>query len=53
MDKTFDLSPDFSWFLYLPDQQEVYMLTLTDAGETWGKNLVTNHGERVIEKRLF
>ncbi|TVT00744.1 oxidoreductase [Enterococcus durans] len=47
MDKTFDLSPDFSWFLYSPDQQDVYMLTSTDAGKTWGKNLITNHGERV------
>ncbi|MBF8808137.1 MAG: hypothetical protein IC227_07245 [Enterococcus lacertideformus] len=35
MDKTFDISPDFTWFIYSPDEKNVYFLSSKDNGKTW------------------
>ncbi|AQP54676.1 hypothetical protein CBF34_03870 [Vagococcus penaei] len=42
MDKTFDLSPDWSWLIFSPkdEQQSVYQLSSKDSGQTWQKNLI-------------
>lgn len=44
MDKTYDIGPDFSWFIYSPDpaNQSVYLLTSPDEGQTWQKSLIQN-----------
>lgn len=44
MDKTYDIGPDFSWFIYSSDSagQSVYLLTSLDKGQTWQKNLIDN-----------
>lgn len=43
MDKSFDISPDFSWFLFSPDNSTVYLLTSTDNGNSWQKHLIDGH----------
>ncbi|HHJ5064706.1 TPA: glycoside hydrolase [Enterococcus hirae] len=47
MDKTFDVSPTFSWFIYSPDQKNVYLLSSADNGKTWQKSQITDQGEQV------
>lgn len=47
MDKTFDVSPTFSWFIYSPDQKNVYLLSSADNGKTWQKSQITDQGGQV------
>ncbi|ALS02739.1 hypothetical protein ATZ33_15545 [Enterococcus silesiacus] len=43
MDKSFDISPDFSWFIFSPDNVAAYMLTSNDNGNSWQKNRIDDH----------
>lgn len=48
MDKTYEISPEFSWFLYSPDadsgaeKMSVYLLYSHDGGVTWQRSLISN-----------
>ncbi|MGX7265107.1 WD40/YVTN/BNR-like repeat-containing protein [Enterococcus crotali] len=43
MDKSFDISSDFSWFIFSPDNVAAYLLTSTDNGNSWQKNRIDDH----------
>ncbi|MBO1307737.1 hypothetical protein JZO70_16300 [Enterococcus sp. 669A] len=43
MDKTYDISPDFSWFIYSQNAEAVEFLSSKDNGQTWQKSLVTEN----------
>lgn len=47
MDKSYDLSKDFSWFIYSQDEKHLYLLISKDNGKTWSKSLVSDDAERI------
>lgn len=47
MDKSYSLAPDFSWFIFSPDETALYTLQTTDGGENWTQGLVTEHMGRL------
>lgn len=55
MDKTYEISPDFSWFIYSQNEQELAFLSSTDNGQTWQQSLVTDtmRGARYRKATFF
>ncbi|MGX7417322.1 WD40/YVTN/BNR-like repeat-containing protein [Carnobacterium gallinarum] len=54
MDKTYEVSRNFSWFLYSPDNKAVYLLSSTDNGKNWQKSSIDdNLGKIRYRKALF
>ncbi|WP_241161958.1 MULTISPECIES: glycosyl hydrolase [unclassified Enterococcus] len=47
MDKTYDVSADFSWFIYSSDNENIWLLSSRDNGKTWQKSLVSQHAHNV------
>lgn len=55
MDKTYDVSQDFSWFIYSEDDVKLFFLASHDNGKTWQKSLVTDNvrGIRYRKAQFF
>ncbi|HCM86399.1 MULTISPECIES: WD40/YVTN/BNR-like repeat-containing protein [Enterococcus] len=55
MDKTYNVSPDFSWFIYSEDDVKLYFLASHDNGKTWQKSLVSENvrGIRYRKAQFF
>ena len=47
MDKSYNISADFSWFIYSDDDQNLYFLTSKNNGKTWDKALISNSAQRI------
>lgn len=47
MDKTYNVSSDFSWFIYSENEKELYFLFSKDNGKTWQKSLVSENAQRM------
>lgn len=57
MDYTYDISPDFSWYLYSPEPKEEDWLDLnflrsTDNGQTWTSHLISKVFEQVRYRKV-
>ncbi|MHC5248995.1 hypothetical protein [Enterococcus sp. LJL90] len=42
LDKTFQVGADFSWYVYSPDNLNLYFLHSMDNGQTWQTSVVSN-----------
>lgn len=42
MDHSYNVSPDFSWFIYSQDQEDIEFLSSRDNGQTWQKSSVSS-----------
>lgn len=47
MDKTYDISKDFSWFIYSENEKDLFFLFSNDNGKTWQKSLVSDMAQRI------
>ncbi|MGG5370612.1 WD40/YVTN/BNR-like repeat-containing protein [Enterococcus sp. AZ196] len=47
MDKTYDVSKAFSWFIYSENEKELFFLFSSDNGQTWKKALVSEAAQRI------
>ncbi|MFC4772401.1 WD40/YVTN/BNR-like repeat-containing protein [Enterococcus hermanniensis] len=47
MDKSYEVSAEFSWFIYSDDDKNLYFLTSKDDGKTWEKALVSDSAQRI------
>lgn len=47
MDKTYNIAPDFSWFIYSDNEKELSFLFSHDQGKTWQKSLVSENAQRI------
>ncbi len=47
MDKTYEVSADFSWFIFSSDDEAFYLLTSTNNGKTWRKNIIDENLGRI------
>lgn len=45
MDKTYDVSQDFSWFIYSENEKDLNFLFSKDNGKTWQKSLVSENAQ--------
>lgn len=45
MDKTYDVSQDFSWFIYSQNEKALNFLISNDNGKTWQKSLVSENAQ--------
>lgn len=52
MDKTYDISADFSWFIYSPDKENSYFLSSSDNGKTWQKSKISGGSQRVRYRKV-
>lgn len=41
MDHTYNISPDFSWFIYSQNQEDIDFLFSKDNGQTWQKSTIS------------
>lgn len=47
MDKSYDVSKEFSWFIYSENEKELFFLLSMDNGKTWHQSLISEMAQRM------
>ncbi|MGM0165161.1 hypothetical protein IGI39_000102 [Enterococcus sp. AZ135] len=47
MDKSYDVSKEFSWFIYSENEKELFFLFSMDNGKTWHQSLISEMAQRM------
>lgn len=47
MDNTYNISPEFSWFIYSQNQEDIEFLSSKDKGQAWQKSVVSSRASWV------